>query len=199
MTSRTPSGPDKSGRCRPADYGAKSCVLLFGDSFTFGTGVGDEETYAAQIVTLSGRKVAVHNLRVGGWGPHQLLAGLQSGRFQNAVRCKPSHAVFLMIPSHIWRVAGVTTARRRGHATGWDLTAVRSGMACWAKKIQTTGGDGSGGTHAGRQGRCHQACSCNHQGSHGRAEAHLSRHPNALHFVPSDPLGGLRTEPGRPL
>ncbi|SEO70929.1 hypothetical protein SAMN02990966_02667 [Rhodospirillales bacterium URHD0017] len=96
---------------------ADACVLLFGDSFTFGVGVNDEETFAAQIVKESGRRVAAQNFAVSGWGPHQFLAGLQSGRFQRAVRCRPTDAVFLMIPSLIWRASGVTNA--------WDTTGPR--------------------------------------------------------------------------
>lgn len=86
-----------------------ACILLFGDSFTFGAGVGDSETFAAQIVQRSAGRVAAHNFAVSGWGPHQFLAGLQSGRFPRAVRCKPTDAVYLMIPSHIWRAVGVVS------------------------------------------------------------------------------------------
>ena len=96
---------------------AEGCVLAFGDSFTFGDGVGNDETYAAQVVMLSDRRVAAHNFGVSGWGPHQFLAGLQSGRFQRAVRCKPTDAVFLMIPSLIWRTVGMTNA--------WDAKGPR--------------------------------------------------------------------------
>jgi hypothetical protein len=100
-----------------ATENADACVLLFGDSLTFGDGVRDEETYAAQIVKLSGRRVAAQNFAVSGWGPHQFLVGLQSGRFQRAVRCKPTDAVFLMIPSLIWRASGVTNP--------WDTSGPR--------------------------------------------------------------------------
>jgi hypothetical protein len=84
----------------------ESCVLLFGDSFTFGEGVQDDETFAADIVRQSGGKVAAVNLGESGWGPHQLLAGLQSGRFQKDVTCKPTDAVYLMIPDHVGRAVG---------------------------------------------------------------------------------------------
>jgi hypothetical protein len=102
------TGPDHFRVMPQAAPDAEACVLVFGDSFTFGVGVGNDETYAAQIVKLSDRRVAAHNFGVSGWGPHQFLAGLQSGRFQRAVRCKPTDAVFLMIPSLIWRTVGMT-------------------------------------------------------------------------------------------
>jgi hypothetical protein len=82
------------------------CVLLFGDSFTFGEGVSDSETSAAQIVRKSEGRVAAKNFGIGGWGPHQFLAGLQSGRFQRAVTCTPSDAFYLIIPYQIARAAG---------------------------------------------------------------------------------------------
>jgi hypothetical protein len=102
------TGPDHFRVVPQAAHDAEACVLVFGDSFTFGTGVGNDETFAAQIVKQSGGKVAAHNFGVAGWGPHQFLAGLQSGRFQRAIRCKPTDAVFLMIPSLIWRTVGMT-------------------------------------------------------------------------------------------
>jgi hypothetical protein len=101
-------GPDHFRVVAEATENPEACVLLFGDSLTFGIGVNDDETYAAQIVIKSRRRVAAKNFAIGGWGPHQFLAGLQSGRFQRAVRCRPTDAVFLMIPSLIWRASGVT-------------------------------------------------------------------------------------------
>ena len=120
------------------------CVLLFGDSFTFGAGVSDEETYAAQIVMQSGGRVRPEFRRVG-WGPHQFLAGLQSGRFQRAVRCKPTDAVFLMIPSLIWRANGVTNPwDTNGPRYRLDADGRPARTANLAIPIPTTGGDGLG-------------------------------------------------------
>jgi hypothetical protein len=88
-------------RVMPSAPGASACVLLFGDSITFGEGVNDDEPFAARIVEASRGRVAAHNFGMPGWGPHQFLAGVQSGRFQPA--CRPTHALYLMIPSHIHR------------------------------------------------------------------------------------------------
>lgn len=99
------TGPD-GFRIVPKVDNARRCVLLFGDSFTFGEGVNDDETTAAQLVTRSKGQVEVKNLGIGGWGPHQFLAGLQSGRFQRAIGCKPTDAVYLMIAAHTARAAG---------------------------------------------------------------------------------------------
>ena len=99
------TGPDHF-RIVPEVNQAQRCVLLFGDSLTFGEGVNDEETSAAQIVTRSKGRVAAKSLGIGGWGPHQFLAGIQSGRFQRAISCQPSDAVYLFIPAHAGRAAG---------------------------------------------------------------------------------------------
>jgi hypothetical protein len=123
-------GPDHFRVVPEAAETPDACVLLFGDSFTFGDGVADEETYAAQIVKQSARRVAAQNFAVSGWGPHQFLAGLQSGRFQRAVRCQPTDAVFLMVPSLIWRASGVTNpwdTQGPRYRLGADGRPVRAG------------------------------------------------------------------------
>jgi hypothetical protein len=111
------TGADNFRVVPKADEHPDACVLLFGDSFTFGIGVKDEETFAAKIVSKSKGLVAVRNFGVGGWGPQQFLAGLQSGRFQRAVTCKPTDAVYLMIPDHLYRTIGKSNA--------WDKNAPR--------------------------------------------------------------------------
>lgn len=100
------TGPDHFRVVPAVDEKPSRCVLLFGDSFTFGEGVNDDETSAAQIVKRSEGRVAAKNLGISGWGPHQFLAGLQSGRFQRAITCTPTDAFYLMIPTHIARAAG---------------------------------------------------------------------------------------------
>jgi hypothetical protein len=119
-------GPDRF-RIMPRLEGAGACVLLFGDSYTFGVGVNDDETYAWQLARHGG--IAAHNFAIGGWGPHQMLAGLQSGRFRAATTCTPTHAVFLMSPSHIARVAGRTKWDFHGprYRLGPDGRAARDG------------------------------------------------------------------------
>ena len=91
-----------------------ACVLLFGDSFTFGEGVNDGETFAAQIVTQSQGRVAAVNFGFSGYGPHQFLAGLQSGRFQKDATCTPTDAVYLLIMDHVGRAVGRTIWDKHG-------------------------------------------------------------------------------------
>ena len=122
-------GPDHFRIVPDAPPNSESCLLVFGDSFTFGEGVNDGETYAAQIVLKGAGKIAVQNLAIGGWGPHQFLAGLQSGRFRHAVRCKPTDATFLMIPPHIYRVQGASSWDKHGprYRLGADGRPMRDG------------------------------------------------------------------------
>ena len=108
------TGPDHFRVVPAADEKPARCVLLFGDSFTFGEGVNDDETSATWIVRKSKGHVAAKNLGISGWGPHQFLAGLQSGRFQRATACTPTDAFYLMIPTHIARAAGRGVWDRHG-------------------------------------------------------------------------------------
>jgi hypothetical protein len=50
-------GPDHFRVVPEASPNPDACALLFGDSFTFGDGVRNGETYTAQIVTQSGGRV----------------------------------------------------------------------------------------------------------------------------------------------
>lgn len=59
-------------------------VLALGDSYTFGSGVADEETFSHQIQRISGERFSVINAGVPGWGVfqmqirlHQALASVQ--------------------------------------------------------------------------------------------------------------------------
>ena len=83
-----------------------SCVVLFGDSNTFGIGVQDNQTYAWQIAERGKGRIAVYNFGVPGTGPHEMLAGLQSGRFQKIIGCTPTDVVYFFIVEHIGRVTG---------------------------------------------------------------------------------------------
>jgi|LNAP01.1.fsa_nt_gb hypothetical protein len=121
-------GPDHFRVVPEAITPPDACVLVFGDSFSFGDGVADDETFSAQIVKQSRHRVAVQNLAMSGWGPHQFLAGLQSGRFRRAVRCSPTDAVFLMIPSLIWRANGVFNS--------WDAKGPRYRLGAGGRPVR---------------------------------------------------------------
>jgi|APTNR8051073442_1049403.scaffolds.fasta_scaffold00732_12 hypothetical protein len=84
--------------------GSDPCVLFFGGSYTFGTGVNDGETMPAQVAEISGNRVI--NFGVPGYGPHQMLAALETGFVDDVVDCTPSHAVYQGLNDHMARAAG---------------------------------------------------------------------------------------------
>ncbi len=90
------------------------CLLFFGDSVTFGEGVDDEQAYPYLIARRIGPDFAVYNFAFSGYGPHQMLALLRSGRIESMISCTPRHLFYLGIPEHVARVAGLTTWDRHG-------------------------------------------------------------------------------------
>ncbi|TFG95425.1 MAG: hypothetical protein E4H11_05080 [Myxococcales bacterium] len=90
----------------PVGGGAALCILFFGGSFTFGTGIADDETLPWQTSLATGRRHQVHNFSFGGWGPHQMLAALETGEVERSLACEPTHAIYVSVQDHIRRVAG---------------------------------------------------------------------------------------------
>lgn len=99
-------GPDGFRIMPPPPADPADCVVLFGDSNTFGIGVADQQTYAWQLAERDRQHLAVYNFGIGGSGPHQMLAGLQSGRFQKSLHCTPTYVSYFFIVEHIGRVTG---------------------------------------------------------------------------------------------
>ena len=93
---------------------ARHCAVFFGDSITFGEGVGDEDAYPYQVVAGSGGAVAGFNFAFSGYGPHQMLGAVQAGAVERIATCRPSHFVHLAILEHIARVAGLAAWDRHG-------------------------------------------------------------------------------------
>jgi hypothetical protein len=95
-------------RVTPAARGGDDalCVVFFGCSFAFGTGVEDGDTLPWLTSVATGHLHRVHNFSFAGWGPHQMLAALQSGRIERALDCTPTHAVYESLYDHVARVAG---------------------------------------------------------------------------------------------
>jgi hypothetical protein len=95
-------------RVTPAALGGKDalCVLFFGCSFSFGTGIGDEDTLPWLTSVASGGRHHVHNFSFEGWGPHQMLAALEAGEVESSLDCEPTHAIYVSVHDHVRRVAG---------------------------------------------------------------------------------------------
>ncbi len=91
---------------RPAPS-ARECVVFFGDSITFGEGVGDAENFPFLVSQQVANRYATYNFGFRGYGPHQMLANLQSGRVGRTVQCVPKYFFYLGIPDHAARVAGL--------------------------------------------------------------------------------------------
>jgi hypothetical protein len=96
------------------------CILFFGDSITFGEGVNDVDPFPYRVAIKTGGAFEIHNLAFSGYGPHQMLAALQSGMVSRTVPCSATHVIYLAIPQHSARVAGLTTWGR--HAPRFELT-----------------------------------------------------------------------------
>jgi hypothetical protein len=100
-------GPDGL-RVVPArrEGGDDLCVLFFADSLTFGYGLDDEETLPWLAALQSGRRHRIYNFGYMGWGAHQMLALLQSGRVEQLLECAPTHVLYYSIYDHVQRAAG---------------------------------------------------------------------------------------------
>lgn len=96
------------GREVPAQAAAKARPVLFlGDSNTFGVGVSDGETLPAAFQAASRGRWRAVNLAFPGYGPHQLLRQLETGREACGLRgAKPAFAVYFAIDDHPARAAG---------------------------------------------------------------------------------------------
>lgn len=88
---------------------SSSCVLFFGDSFTIGEGVQDNETLPFYFGRALGKqtKARIYNFGFHGYGPHQALALVQSGEIARIVKdCQSVLAIYESLPGHIARAGG---------------------------------------------------------------------------------------------
>ncbi len=89
-----------------ADDAPDDCVLFFGCSYTFGEGVGDTEAMPYVVGTLAQGRYRVRNFGFSGYGPHHMLAAIETGFVARAARCTPRFAVYQAHPHHVTRAAG---------------------------------------------------------------------------------------------
>jgi len=106
-------GPNGLRISPPAKAAGRGCMIFFGDSITFGEGVRDEESFPYQVGIKTGGDYAVYNFAFSGYGPHQMLADLQARR-EEIVDCTPTHFIYLCIPEHVERVAGLAAWDQHG-------------------------------------------------------------------------------------
>jgi len=105
-------------RVVPAAPMAAPCrVLFFGDSFTFGWGLPDDQTIPNQFMMASKGRYSGYNLSISGYGPHQMLRLLETGRVERLIGEGPVHlVVYQGLHAHVARAAG---------RTSWDLRGPR--------------------------------------------------------------------------
>ena len=84
------------------------CALFFGGSFTFGTGVEDDEAMPFVAGKLSEGKYRVYNFGYRGYGPHQMLAALESGLVDSVLECVPKVVIYQALVGHVLRSAGLS-------------------------------------------------------------------------------------------
>jgi hypothetical protein len=90
-----------------------SHILLFGGSFTFGEGLNDNETL--QYMLGKGLpEYNIYNYGVYGYGPHQMLALLESERLLQEVKSSKGLAFYIYMWRHIQRSIGSTTEPQYG-------------------------------------------------------------------------------------
>jgi len=80
-------------------------LLFFGDSFTFGEGVADNETLP-YYVARSATDYQPYNYGLSGYGPQQMLAKLQSDNLTDEVSETEGIAIYIFIDGHVERALG---------------------------------------------------------------------------------------------
>ncbi len=104
-----------------------ACVLFFGGSHTFGEGVEDHEALPWRVGLRTGARIV--NFGFHGYGPHQMLAAIESGHVARVIDCKPTHAIYQAIVDHVNRAVGIAYWDRHGprYRLAADGSAVRDG------------------------------------------------------------------------
>ena len=88
---------------------SKKCFLFFGDSFTYGEGLNDDET----LPFFFGKKMKdyqILNFGYHGYGPHQALALILSGEVERVLsdkKCESINALYESLIDHIRRANGL--------------------------------------------------------------------------------------------
>jgi hypothetical protein len=86
------------------------CVLFFGDSYTFGWGLNDQETLPYRVAERSNSRYRVYNLAFPTHGAHQMLAALERGLASKLVDCTPQnikYVIYVATADHVRRAAGL--------------------------------------------------------------------------------------------
>lgn len=98
-------------RVAPPDRGdqVEGCLLFFSDSFAFGEGVADDQTFPYQVGRQTDGRFRIVNLAVPGYGAEHMLAAIERGALATDPPCEPTHLFYVALPHHIHRAARKTT------------------------------------------------------------------------------------------
>jgi hypothetical protein len=102
---------DSAGfRVAPPDRGdrVEGCLFFFSDSYPFGEGVNDDQTFPYQVGLQTSGRFRVVNLSVPGYGAEHMLAAMAPGTLATDPPCEPTHVFYTAIPHHILRAAAKT-------------------------------------------------------------------------------------------
>ena len=98
------------------EEGHFGCIFVYGGSFAYGEGLNDDETMAWQLDVLTGRRHRVFNFGLHGYGPHHMLASLESGHTASVAGCgdEPVVVIYQAISDHLRRALGLTSWDKQG-------------------------------------------------------------------------------------
>lgn len=83
------------------------CINIYGDSFTYGYGLNDNQTLSAYL-QKDLQEYSVRNFGISASGAHHMLARLEFGLDDGLLQgCKENIFIFETIPHHIYRALGV--------------------------------------------------------------------------------------------
>jgi hypothetical protein len=94
------------------EQNSKGVILFFGGSFTFGSGVNDEETMPYAVGIKTNGEYHVYNFAFRGYGAHQMLSALEHGLVDSIIDGPPRYAIYQAIADHVPRVAGLKSWSR---------------------------------------------------------------------------------------
>jgi hypothetical protein len=104
---------DNHGFRKTKPESSHGAVFFFGDSFTFGEGVNDQDTLPQQFSMLAGHPAI--NFGVAGYGPHQMLRALELNRPEATGHINPLAVVYTALPrAHESRAAGRALHDQKG-------------------------------------------------------------------------------------
>jgi len=91
---------------RGAEGPTADTVVFLGDSYTFGDALADQDTLPQQVSAALGYRDRVINAAFSGYGTHQVLRLMQSGRLDPLVGTGRRTFVYLAIDEHLRRIDG---------------------------------------------------------------------------------------------